>query len=76
VFECVDVEVLESKIGAWLRKRAHRDTDGTLRLAIDGKVLRGVWSDENEQFTLFSAMIHCDPRTPTRSHRSQPSSTT
>jgi predicted transposase YbfD/YdcC len=29
-----------------------------LRLAIDGKVLRGVWTAENEQFTLFSAMIH------------------
>jgi predicted transposase YbfD/YdcC len=58
VFECIDVAVLESTIGAWLRQRAHRDTDGTLRLAIDGKVLRGVWTDENEQFTLFSAMIH------------------
>jgi predicted transposase YbfD/YdcC len=60
VFECVDVEVLESKIGAWLRKRTQRDENGVLRLAIDGKVLRGVWTDENEQFTLFSAMIHCD----------------
>lgn len=26
-------------------------------MAIDGKVLRGSWTDENEQFTLFSAMI-------------------
>jgi predicted transposase YbfD/YdcC len=60
VFDCVDVAALESKIGAWLRKRAQHDTDGTLRLAIDGKVLRGVWTDQNEQFTLFSAMIHCD----------------
>lgn len=58
VFECVDVEVLESTIGAWLRKRAQRDNGGALRLAIDGKVLRGVWTDENERFTLFSAMIH------------------
>jgi predicted transposase YbfD/YdcC len=58
VFECVDVEVLESKISAWLRKRAQHDNNAALRLAIDGKVLRGVWTDENEQFTLFSAMIH------------------
>jgi predicted transposase YbfD/YdcC len=58
VFECVDVEVLETEIGAWLRKRAQRDNDGALRLAIDGKVLRGVWTGENERFTLFSAMIH------------------
>jgi predicted transposase YbfD/YdcC len=60
VFECVDVERLEIEIGAWLRKRAQRDDDGALRLAIDGKVLRGVWTDENERFTLFSAMIHCE----------------
>ncbi len=60
MFECVDVEVLESKVGACLRKRAQHDHDGTLRLAIDGKVLRGVWTDENERFTLFSAMIHCE----------------
>ena len=26
-------------------------------LAIDGKVLRGSWTDENQQFTLFSAMV-------------------
>ena len=60
VFECVDVERLEAEIAAWLRKRAQRDHDRTLRLAIDGKVLRGVWTDENERFTLFSAMIHRD----------------
>ena len=60
VFECVDVERLETEIGAWLRKRAQRDDGGALRLAIDGKVLRGVWTDENERFTLFSAMIHCE----------------
>jgi predicted transposase YbfD/YdcC len=58
VFECVDVEALERKIGAWLRERTQHDGDGVLRLAIDGKVLRGVWTDEDEQFTLFSAMIH------------------
>jgi hypothetical protein len=60
VFECVDVAVLESTIGAWLRQRAQSDEAGVLRLAIDGTVLRGVWTDENELFTLFSAMIHCD----------------
>jgi predicted transposase YbfD/YdcC len=58
VFECVDVQRLETEIGAWLRKRAQCDDDGALRLAIDGKVLRGVWTDENELFTLFSAMTH------------------
>jgi predicted transposase YbfD/YdcC len=60
VLDCVDVKQLETEIGTWLRKRAHRDHDGVLRLAIDGKVLRGVWTAQNEQFTLFSAMIHRD----------------
>jgi len=58
VFDCVDVERLEVEIGAWLRECAQRDHGGALRLAMDGKVLRGVWTDENERFTLFSAMIH------------------
>lgn len=29
-----------------------------MTVAIDGKVLRGAWTDENDRFTLFSAMIH------------------
>ena len=29
-----------------------------LVLAIDGKVLRGAWTDENDQFPLFSAVEH------------------
>ena len=45
-------------MGAWLRENARRDGDGVLALAIDGKVLKGAWTDENETFTLFSAMIH------------------
>jgi hypothetical protein len=44
--------------GAWLRERAHRDGDGAMVLAIDGKVLRGSWTGERNSFTLFSAMIH------------------
>jgi hypothetical protein len=44
--------------GGWLRERAKPDTDGTMAVAVDGKVLRGAWTDENEKFRLFSAMIH------------------
>jgi hypothetical protein len=29
-----------------------------MTVAIDGKVLRGAWTTENDKFTLFSAMIH------------------
>jgi hypothetical protein len=39
-------------------ERARRDADGLLVIALDGKVLRGAWTDANDQVTLFSAMIH------------------
>lgn len=58
VLENIDADELDRVVGAWLRERACRDTDGMMVLAIDGKVLRGAWTDENERFTLFSAMIH------------------
>jgi hypothetical protein len=54
----IDAAALDLAVGAWLRERVGRHSDGLLRLAIDGKVLRGAWTDENDQFTLFSAMVH------------------
>ena len=53
----VDADELDRATGAWLRGNVKADVDGVLALAIDGKVLRGSWTDENEQFTLFSAMV-------------------
>jgi len=58
VLESIDAAELGLVAGAWLRERARRDADGVLVLALDGKVLRGAWTDGNDQFTLFSAMIH------------------
>lgn len=58
VFAQIDVEELERRIGAWLFARARHDADDLLVLALDGKVLRGSWLDDHQQFTLFSAMIH------------------
>jgi predicted transposase YbfD/YdcC len=58
VFESVDADHLDMIVGRWLHEHAPRNSDGILHLAIDGKVLRGVWAGENTQFTLFSAMIH------------------
>jgi predicted transposase YbfD/YdcC len=58
VLENIDADELDRAVGAWLHKNARGDGQGGLVLAIDGKVLRGAWTDENEQFTLFSAMIH------------------
>uniref|UniRef100_UPI001EF45093 ISAs1 family transposase n=1 Tax=Frankia sp. Cj5 TaxID=2880978 RepID=UPI001EF45093 len=56
----VDADVLDLIVGAWLHECATRDRDGDLVLALDGKVLRGAWTDENAQVTLFAAMIHED----------------
>jgi predicted transposase YbfD/YdcC len=39
--------------------RKYRNEDGGIEwvIAIDGKVLRGAWTDENDKVTLFSAML-------------------
>jgi predicted transposase YbfD/YdcC len=39
--------------------RKHREDDGsfTWEIAVDGKVMRGAWTDENGNVTLFSAML-------------------
>jgi len=54
----VDADELDRVTGAWLRSNLKADAGEALTLAIDGKVLRGSWTDENKQFTLFSAMVH------------------
>jgi predicted transposase YbfD/YdcC len=58
----VDAAELDAITGEWLlsQARKHREDDGTYtwEIAIDGKVMRGAWTDENDQVTLFSAMLH------------------
>jgi predicted transposase YbfD/YdcC len=56
--ENVDAAEFDLLVGAWLRLKARRDAGGMMVLGIDGKVLRGFWTGENDRFTLFSAMIH------------------
>jgi predicted transposase YbfD/YdcC len=58
ILKGIDPDVLDLVVGAWLNERATRDHNGDLVIAIDGKVLRGAWTAENQQFTLLSAMIH------------------
>ncbi|MGH3428193.1 MAG: ISAs1 family transposase [Mycobacteriales bacterium] len=59
---CVDAAELDAVSGKWLLSQARRGRqDGgsfTWEIAMDGKALRGAWTDENDQFTLFSAMLH------------------
>ena len=62
VLEDIDAAALDRIVGAWLRSVVRRVTDGVvdgvLALALDGKVVKGAWTDENGQFTLFSALMH------------------
>lgn len=57
----IDAAMLDKITGTWLlaRARKHKDEDGKImwEIAIDGKVMRGAWTDENDQVTLFSAML-------------------
>lgn len=57
----VNAEELDRITGTWLlaQARKHKVEDGRFKwvIAIDGKVLRGAWTDENDRVTLFSAML-------------------
>ena len=58
----VDAGELDTITGAWLlsQARKYRGEDGETEwvIAVDGKVMRGAWTDENDKVTLFSAMLH------------------
>jgi predicted transposase YbfD/YdcC len=57
----VDASELDRVTGQWLLAQARKTIgeDGEIEwvIAVDGKVLRGSWTDENDQVTLFSAML-------------------
>lgn len=54
----VDAAGLDLITGTWLFAQARKDGKGEWVIALDGKVMRGAWTDENDQVTLFSAMLH------------------
>ncbi|WP_261574611.1 ISAs1 family transposase [Frankia gtarii] len=58
ILTTVDADLLDLSVGAWLRECATRDHSGDMVIALDGKVLRDAWTDENKQVKLFAAMIH------------------
>ena len=59
VLQRVDATELDLLIGSWLFERAHRDTEGLLVIALDGKVLRGAWTEDNDQ---GHPVLRDDPR--------------
>ena len=54
----VDAAELDLVTGAWLFARARKSGKAEWEIALDGKVMRGAWTDENDRVTLFSAMLH------------------
>jgi predicted transposase YbfD/YdcC len=57
----INAAELDRITGTWLlaQARKHKDDEGRIKwaIAIDGKVLRGAWTGENDKVTLFSAML-------------------
>ena len=54
----IDAAELDMITCAWLFARARKSGNGEWEIALDGKVMRGAWTDENDKVTLFSAMLH------------------
>ncbi len=54
----IDAAELDLVTGAWLFARARKRGTAEWEIALDGKVMRGAWTDENDKVTLFSAMLH------------------
>jgi hypothetical protein len=63
----VDFAELDEVSGKWLLSQARKSREGggsfAWEIVMDGKVPRGAWIDENDQFTLFSAMPHHEKAT-------------
>ena len=54
----IDAAQLDLITGTWLAAQARKNTEGEWVIAVDGKVMRGAWTDENDKVTMFSAMLH------------------
>ena len=54
----IDAAALDQITGAWLSAQARKGGKDDWIIALDGKVMRGAWTDENDKVTLFSAMLH------------------
>ena len=57
VLSGIDAGMMDRITGEWLAAHATKCDDGELAIAIDGKVLRGAWTAENDMVTLFSALM-------------------
>jgi predicted transposase YbfD/YdcC len=54
----INGNALDIITGRWLFRQARKKGQGEWEFALDGKVMRGAWTDQSDKVTLFSAMIH------------------
>ncbi len=54
----INGNALDMITGRWLFRQARKNGQGEWEFALDGKVMRGAWTDQNDKVTLFSAMVH------------------
>lgn len=57
VLSGINGNLMDRVTGSWLAAQSAGSADGEWEIAVDGKVLRGAWTAENDKVTLFSAMI-------------------
>jgi predicted transposase YbfD/YdcC len=54
----IDAAELDLITGTWIFAQAKKNGKDEWIIALDGKVIRGAWTDENDKVTMFSAMLH------------------
>lgn len=60
----IDGDHMNKVTESWLAAQSAASTGGEWEIALDGKVMRGAWTTETEQVTLFPAMIREEEITP------------
>jgi predicted transposase YbfD/YdcC len=56
----IDGDEMDRLVGRWLFEQSREDGGSEWEIALDGKVMRGAWTADNDKFTLFSAVTHRD----------------
>lgn len=56
----IDAGGMDEIVGKWLFENSGAAAGREWEIALDGKVMRGAWTAENEKVALFSAVMHRD----------------
>lgn len=56
----IDGDEMDEIVGKWLFENSDSAAGSEWEIALDGKVMRGAWTAENEKVALFSAVKHRD----------------